>query len=235
MSVDLRDESVHRSVDRPVRRLATPTRLTDSLDRSHGRTDGRTHERSTHVDLNTYDSERAHEAGNLIVEPNAGADAPSSISDVLMDLVQWFGTFNPQPARWPVIRTGEREPIPWPTRLAVAKRDSFICRHCHTPSYPAIEIDHIVPWSAGGGDESTNLRVLCVDCNQKRSNRHDATESWTPLPVTWWCSLCWHDGSWPRKLWRTGDDLNVAHRVANEFVTAFCAYCEAPRQTDLIL
>jgi hypothetical protein len=83
-----------------------------------------------------------------------------------------------QPApgtRWPILRekTATRELSRW-VWWAVAARDEWACRICHTTE-PADgwEIDHVVPWSAGGSNQTTNLRLACRPCNQQRSNYAD--------------------------------------------------------------
>ena len=96
--------------------------------------------------------------------------------------------------RHEAIRRGQREPIPPHVRSAVWYRDSGICRMC--PHGGAIvgawEIDHIVPWSAGGSDDSTNLRVLCQVHNQERSNFHDPFAR-PQRPATRWCLNCFSE------------------------------------------
>lgn len=94
--------------------------------------------------------------------------------------------------RFPVVRTGEREPIPYHVRAAVWLRDRGICQKCGARDPKPWELDHIVPWSAGGSNESTNLRVLCEPCNQARSNYDDGT-TFARAAVTWWCHRCYVD------------------------------------------
>lgn len=94
--------------------------------------------------------------------------------------------------RYEVTRTGEREPIPYQLRAAIWLRDRGICQKCYTRNPKPWELDHIVPWSAGGSDHSSNLRVLCEPCNQKRSNYDDGT-TFAKRPVTWWCHRCYVD------------------------------------------
>lgn len=36
---------------------------------------------------------------------------------------------------------------------------------------PCGSVDHIVPWSKGGGHEEDNLRWSCKSCNSARGNR----------------------------------------------------------------
>lgn len=96
--------------------------------------------------------------------------------------------------RHPRIRTGDRQPIPRYVRTAVWCRDRGRCDHCggRVPEGSRWELDHIIPWSAGGSNDSTNLRVLCEAHNQLRSNYVDPTER-PRRPVTWWCVNCFID------------------------------------------
>lgn len=95
-----------------------------------------------------------------------------------------------------VIRSGARDPIsPW-IRGLIYRRDNWTCQHCGAASYArdphrrsgALHLDHIVPWSAGGSDLTTNLRTLCGPCNYARSNfKDDATAS---MPIVRICTPC---------------------------------------------
>lgn len=96
--------------------------------------------------------------------------------------------------RYPLVRTGEREEIPKITRILVYARDNGRCRRCEARDH--VEIDHVIPWSAGGPDTSNNLRLLCHDCNQQRSN------FWLGdlpriFPVIAACDYCLRDHPWP--------------------------------------
>ena len=96
----------------------------------------------------------------------------------------------PTGERHPVIRTGERDPIPVHTRAAVYYRDKGHCRLCPSGWVDGEwHLDHIIPWSAGGSDRSENLRVLCAKHNLERSNYVIAEER-QESPVTWWCLNC---------------------------------------------
>lgn len=93
------------------------------------------------------------------------------------------------------VRLGEaREEIPQFVRVAVWCRDKGRCEHCGERVEGPWEMDHIYPWSAGGSNLSSNLRVLCQEHNQERSNHVDPTER-LRLPVTWWCLNCCADGA----------------------------------------
>lgn len=75
---------------------------------------------------------------------------------------------------WTVIysRDGYRQPIPGSVRAAVMERDEYTCVLCSTTN--DLTLDHITPWSHGGEDVVSNLRVLCRSCNSKRGNRVEA-------------------------------------------------------------
>lgn len=63
-------------------------------------------------------------------------------------------------------------PIDWDTRRrSVYKRDGFKCVNCGarggTEGSIELHAHHIVPLSAGGSNELTNLATLCADCHAK--------------------------------------------------------------------
>ena len=155
---------------------------------------------------------------------------PAMIGDVLLG---WLDAYGGRKQRWPVIRTGEREPIIWPVRLAVGRRDNFSCQKCHTDVMDGFELDHITPWSAGGSDRSDNLRCLCIPCNQRRSNFHDGTEARGKTPVTWWCVQCWTDDNTSR--WHENQGMDIPHKVQLDAVVAYCAHCRHISRTDVTL
>lgn len=71
--------------------------------------------------------------------------------------------------RYPVIRTRyDEERKPLNCRTLVLRRDHYRCVICGNGG--RLEVDHIIPWSAGGSDNMDNLRTLCHSCNQRRSN-----------------------------------------------------------------
>lgn len=110
---------------------------------------------------------------------------------------RWSLTTESQRARWPVLRTGEREPIdPYKKRL-IFIRDGYACGWCGfqtTPDFPTpgqfLQLDHIIPWSANGSDRSDNLRTLCGPCNEQRSNFVDVTGLPRVIGVTKCCYWC---------------------------------------------
>ncbi len=59
-------------------------------------------------------------------------------------------------------------------RFKVMLKDNFTCQQCGAS--PAkqlgveLHIDHIIPWSKGGGTTLKNLQTLCSNCNLGKSN-----------------------------------------------------------------
>lgn len=61
----------------------------------------------------------------------------------------------------------DRKPLSKRTRFEVFKRDGFICQYCgNTPPAVVLEVDHIIPVSAGGKSTEDNLITACFDCNR---------------------------------------------------------------------
>lgn len=140
-------------------------------------TDGRTDERRIASPLDV--SLKAVDAGAHI----EGFTSPAEV----IGMEQLW----PSGDRHPVLRTGDRDPIPSHVRAAVFYRDRGQCAMC-LPDWPQSEImhlDHITPWSAGGADTTANLRLLCERHNLERSNYVDYAR--TLLPATWWCLRCY--------------------------------------------
>lgn len=60
-------------------------------------------------------------------------------------------------------------------REAVFARDGGVCQHCGGAD--RIEYDHIIPVSAGGSGEESNVQLLCAPCNRrKRTKPNEAAE-----------------------------------------------------------
>lgn len=61
--------------------------------------------------------------------------------------------------------------IPRDIMLKVVRRDNYRCQMCgKTVDDRDIELDHIIPHSKGGPTNVENLRLLCGDCNRRKSN-----------------------------------------------------------------
>lgn len=56
--------------------------------------------------------------------------------------------------------------IPHALRLAVHRRDGFVCAICGTDEH--LSLDHVIPESRGGPTTLENLRVLCRPCNSRK-------------------------------------------------------------------
>lgn len=67
----------------------------------------------------------------------------------------------------------EFDPVSESLRYEVLKRDRT-CRLCGAgPDDAQLQVDHIIPRSKGGSNETNNLQVLCAPCNRGKSNRDD--------------------------------------------------------------
>jgi hypothetical protein len=59
-----------------------------------------------------------------------------------------------------------RLPIKPSTRFRLLVAAGFRCQACGaSSSVTTLHVDHILPLCAGGNNESSNLQVLCVNCN----------------------------------------------------------------------
>lgn len=60
-------------------------------------------------------------------------------------------------------------------RLSIYLRDGFECGYCgrdlHRASAREVTLDHLLPRSAGGGNEATNLTTACLACNSSRQDK----------------------------------------------------------------
>lgn len=53
-------------------------------------------------------------------------------------------------------------------RLSILERDGHVCRYC---GKAAEHVDHVIPKSQGGPDDSDNLVAACAFCNQSKGAR----------------------------------------------------------------
>lgn len=51
-------------------------------------------------------------------------------------------------------------------------------------------MDHVIPFSKGGDDSSSNLRPLCGRCNMSRGVKRTPDDASTRYPVALHCVLC---------------------------------------------
>jgi hypothetical protein len=67
----------------------------------------------------------------------------------------------------------------WPADLIqyIVERQNWKCPACGKDIPPLSErghhVDHIVPWSLGGGNEPANIQVLHINCNLLKGQRYD--------------------------------------------------------------
>jgi ATP adenylyltransferase len=67
----------------------------------------------------------------------------------------------------------EAAPVADTVRFEVLRRDR-VCQLCGAgPRDDVLEVDHVIPRSKGGSNDSGNLQVLCRTCNRGKSNRDD--------------------------------------------------------------
>lgn len=63
--------------------------------------------------------------------------------------------------------------VPNSLRISVFERDKFKCVYCGCGAKDGavLNVDHIIPVSKGGSNESTNLQTLCRACNNGKADR----------------------------------------------------------------
>jgi hypothetical protein len=120
--------------------------------------------------------------------------------------------------RHPVVRSGQRSIIPRELRRLIWHRDGGRCQICGAGRVQ-VQLDHIVPWSAGGADSSSNLRLLCAPCNKTRSNYRTAGDA-PAIPITRACDPCIR-----RWVLRYGYTRFGCIIPGNPELTVFCGNC----------
>jgi len=61
----------------------------------------------------------------------------------------------------------KRKALSKKVRFEVFKRDGFRCAYCgSSPPKVILEVDHLIPVSAGGDNDDKNLITSCFDCNR---------------------------------------------------------------------
>jgi hypothetical protein len=118
-----------------------------------------------------------------------------------------------EPLRYELVRTGRRFPLEPYLSRAVFERDK--CQKCPLCGMfmergESVEVDHVVPWSAGGENVTSNLRLTHKECNQKRSNFYHPSDAKPIMPVTPKCQAC----------------LGVLFTDDDDPVLAYCLTCE---------
>lgn len=86
----------------------------------------------------------------------------------------------------------QREPLPDGLRRSVLRRDRFTCCECRI-SYQNVllQVDHLVPVSAGGSDRTDNLRTLCEPCNMQKLDLYTIhVACYRPRLIVSYCYEC---------------------------------------------
>ena len=94
-----------------------------------------------------------------------------SLRRACVQLVRWKrGEISREEVLRPCV--GRRKGLRPGVRWEVLERGGRTCAVCGRGAGRGVklEVDHIVPVSAGGGDEVENLRVLCAGCNRGRGS-----------------------------------------------------------------
>jgi len=64
--------------------------------------------------------------------------------------------------------------IPTKMKMRIARRDNYTCQVCgKNLKDDELEFDHLIPISKGGSSEEHNIRLVCYNCNRRKSNRVD--------------------------------------------------------------
>lgn len=58
----------------------------------------------------------------------------------------------------------------WKVKFLLEKQRGF-CACCRS-KFRKFEVDHIIARARGGGNELSNLQLLCCDCNRKKHAKH---------------------------------------------------------------
>lgn len=70
-----------------------------------------------------------------------------------------------------------RKPLSKKIRFEVFKRDKFTCQYCGRMAPDVVlEVDHIKPICADGGNDILNLVTSCYECNRGKG-KHKLTEN----------------------------------------------------------
>lgn len=75
----------------------------------------------------------------------------------------------PEDLRTDTRRTTIGRKVPSKLREAILEKFSYRCLGCG--STEDLQIDHIIPWKAGGMTEEGNLQPLCAECNRRKGVR----------------------------------------------------------------
>lgn len=197
--------------------------------------------------LRTYEQTQTdQDSGDYLAPRNAhekSADIRdfTPLRDILTDVVEMVGHAYD---RTPVIRTSRPGQLDPEVRKAVLMRDRYTCCWCRVSldtllDRRGFEVDHIVPWSAGGTNATDNLRTLCAECNQQRSNYRSDLDAARARLIVGKCVRCHGRHYVPAResddgipYWRV-DEAAVAELGPEHWeVPVWCLNCRAPSATS---
>lgn len=107
-------------------------------------------------------------------------------------------------------------PVPWGTREEVYARCDWSCFYCGveaqwdsvSSAMTGLTIDHVVPRSLGGSNDSWNLVAACLSCNAMKGAARP------PIELISWARDLFDADPDPDvrvPMWRTTDALRVGH------------------------
>jgi len=158
----------------------------------------------------------------------AGIQEPVDFLTALVafaDDIERYTEFASTCERWEFRRSGIRRHIPPRQRWLIFERDGKCCRNCGDHlSIKTAQLDHIMPWSAGGSDCSCNLRILCGPCNEWRSNFRTGLDDQVirRVHVSRDCAGCAHLDTWRDEPYPAGPELVAAYCGRCGIVSAAC-------------
>lgn len=140
-----------------------------------GRSDGQPIPVQHFKNMLRWSTGKTRKAVDEIVQRRLGALTLTDELDIPLYREMQRGTTDPKAAE----RQRRRRETLGMTRQAVfsalQERDGGECAWCG--SIDGLTIDHVVPFSAGGGDDFDNLRLLCRPCNTSKGDREYPHES----------------------------------------------------------
>lgn len=180
------------------------------------------------------DSRNAHENDEIF----AASTGPTLLEAALGEVVDQAAK---AAARMPVVRTNRPGELDPEVRKAVLLRDGFTCQWCRANAAQGarFEVDHIMPWSAGGSNATDNLRTLCEPCNQGRGNHLTDATTASALLIIAACGRCrgrrfvpWDQSPTGHSTF-TFDDPEVCEIGAEDHeVPVWCLGCRKPSSTS---
>lgn len=63
------------------------------------------------------------------------------------------------------------KPVVNPTKLSIFERDNYLCFYClYRGTVEDLTVDHQIPKSKGGSNDSGNLVTCCIPCNRAKGD-----------------------------------------------------------------